>query len=239
MDTSTYYTYQAKARGLNSLDDVMDIVTKCTLLYDKILLPWLPESRTADIYEVACGPGIFLHWLNSHGYTSARGSDSSDVQISLAAAGGLKVKLIDVLEDLRSYPDNSFDCLVGLDFYEHLPKEILLDFLYESNRVLRSNGRLILRGPNGDSPVLGRALFNDITHYWALTTTAFHAVLMMSGFLRTEFKDDTLASIQKQRWLRVPISWVGQQIYRTLIRVATRENIICLSSSMFICAWKS
>jgi 2-polyprenyl-3-methyl-5-hydroxy-6-metoxy-1,4-benzoquinol methylase len=238
MDISAFYSYQAKARGLNSLYDVMNVVTENTLLYDKILLPWLPQSRNADIHEIACGPGIFLHWLNSHGYKNTSGSDSSDVQILLATAGGLTVKLIDALEDLRSYPANSFDCLVGLDFYEHLPKEIFLDFLHESNRVLRPCGRLILRGPNGDSPVLGRALFNDITHYWALTTTAFNAVLMMSGFLRVEFKDDTLASIQKQRWLRVPMAWVGQQIYRSLIRVATRENITCLSSSMFICAWK-
>lgn len=238
MDISSYYSYQAKARGLNSLDDVMSVVAQNTLLYDKILLPWLPESRNADIYEVACGPGIFLLWLRLRGYINAKGSDSSDVQISLASSGGLTVKLIDALVDLRSYPANSFDCLVGLDFYEHLPKEILLDFLHESNRVLRPNGRLILRGPNGDSPVLGRALFNDITHYWALTTTAFNAVLMMSGFLHVEFKDDTLASIQKQRWFRVPLAWMGQQLYRSLIRIATRENITCLSSSMFICARK-
>ncbi len=238
MNISAYYSYQAKARGLNSPEDVMKVVAQNSLMYDKILLPWLPKERNAAIYEVACGPGIFLHWLGEHGYTNATGSDSSDVQISLATAGGLRVKLVDALEDLRSCPENSFDCLVGLDFYEHLPKEILLDFLHESERVLRPGGRLILRGPNGDSPVLGRALYNDITHYWALTTTAFNAVLMMSGFVRTEFKDDTLAGIQKQRWLRVPLAWIGQQIYRSLIRAATRENITCLSSSIFICAWK-
>ncbi|MBK5276438.1 MAG: class I SAM-dependent methyltransferase [Desulfuromonadales bacterium] len=238
MDISTYYSYQAKARGLYSLEDVMSIVVQNTLLYDKVVLPWLPKERDAIIYEVACGPGIFLHWLKRHGYTNTMGSDSSDVQIILAKAGGLAVTLADAIEDLRSYPSGSFDCLVGLDFYEHLPKEMLLDFLYEAERVLRSGGRLILRGPNGDSPLLGRALYNDITHYWALTTTAFNAVLMMSGFTHTEFKDDTLACIQKQRWLRVPLAWMAQQILRTLLRLATREHIKCLSSSLFLCAWK-
>jgi hypothetical protein len=113
-----------------------------------------------------------------------------------------------------------------------------LDFLKESERVLRPGGTLILRGPNGDSPVLGRALYNDITHYWALTAVAFNALLTMAGFSRVAFKDETLASIGKNRWLLVPLAWIGQHVYRAMIRLATRENITCLSSSMFLCAWK-
>jgi SAM-dependent methyltransferase len=238
MDLSAYYRYQAKARGLNSLTDVMNVVAENTILYDKIILPWLPQNREAAIYEAACGPGVFLHWLRKRGYTNASGSDSSDVQIVLAKEGGLQTSLIDSIEDLRRCPASSLDCLVGLDFYEHLPKEVLLDFLYEAGRVLRTGGRLILRGPNGDSPVLGRALYNDITHQFALTTTAFNALLMMAGFQRTEFKDDAIAGIRRHRWLRVPIAWIGQQTYRALIRAATREHIRCLSASMFLCGWK-
>jgi 2-polyprenyl-3-methyl-5-hydroxy-6-metoxy-1,4-benzoquinol methylase len=238
MNISTYYSYQAKARGLHSLDDVMTVVQANSFLYDRILLPWLPLDRGAEIYEVACGPGIFLHWLNKYGYKRVTGSDSSEEQIVLARAGGLSARLADSLEDLKAYPENSFACIVGLDFYEHLPKETMLAFLFESQRVLKPGGCLILRGPNGDSPVLGRALYNDITHYWALTTAAFNAVLLMAGFARIEFRDETLAGIQKQRWLRVPLAWIGQHLYRNLIRVATRENITYLSSSIFICAWK-
>jgi SAM-dependent methyltransferase len=238
MDPAAYYRYQAKARGLNSVADVMKVVAQNTMLYDKIVLPWLPENREAAIYEAACGPGIFLHWLRKRGYTNASGTDSSEAQIDLAKEGGLRISLVDSIEDLRRCPASSLDCLVALDFYEHLPKELLLDFLVEAERVLRAGGRLILRGPNGDSPVLGRALYNDITHQGALTTIAFNAVLTMVGFQRTEFKDDTIAGIHKQRWLRVPIAWLGQQIFRSLIRVATRENIQCLSASMFLCGWK-
>jgi SAM-dependent methyltransferase len=238
MDLSAYYLYQARARGLNSVDDVMKVVAQNTVLYDQIVLPWLPQNRDAAVYEAACGPGIFLHWLRKRGYTNAMGSDSSDVQIVLARQGGLHVTLADSIGELRKCPAGSFDCLVGLDFYEHLPKETLLDFLCEAERVLRVGGRLILRGPNGDSPVLGRALYNDITHYWALTTIAFNATLMMVGFGRVEFKDDTLASIQTHRWIKVPLAWMAQQIYRSLIRLATRENIRCLSASMFLCGWK-
>jgi 2-polyprenyl-3-methyl-5-hydroxy-6-metoxy-1,4-benzoquinol methylase len=238
MDLSAYYTYQAEARGLHSVVDVMKVVAQNSLLYDKIVLPWLPINHDAPIYEAACGPGIFLHWLALRGYNNAIGSDSSEPQIALATAGKLQVSLSDSIADLQTYSAGSFDCLVGLDFYEHLPKEILLDFLYEAKRVLRPGGRLILRGPNGDSPVLGRALYNDITHQWALTITAFNAILTMVGFTRTEFRDDTLAAIQSNRWLKVPVAWIAQHTFRTLIRLATRENIKCLSASMFLCSWK-
>jgi len=238
MNVSEYYVYQAKARGLNSVPDVLKIVAENTLLYDQIVLPWLPADRNCDIYEAGCGTGIFLHWLKLRGFANARGTDSSEAQISLAAAGGVRAELADSLLDLQKYPSGSFDCLVALDVYEHLPKESLLDFISDALRVLRPGGRLIMRGPNGDSPVVGRALFNDITHYWALTSTAFNAILQMVGFSRVEFKDDTLAGIHHHRWLKVPLAWIAQRLLRILLGLATRENIRCLSASMFLCAWK-
>ena len=60
----------------------------------------------------------------------------------------------------------------------------------------------------------------------------------MSGFIKTEFKDDTLASIRNHRRLAIPFVWIGQQIFRALIRAATGEKIVILSSSMFLSAWK-
>lgn len=238
MDPSAYYLYQAKARGLHTVADVQAVVAANTPLYDRLILPWLPANRAAAIYEVACGPGIFLHWLARHGYTRAEGSDSSTVQIELAAAGGLRVKLADSIGELRSFAESTLDCIVGFDFYEHLPKEVMLDFFSEAARVLKPGGCMILRGPNGDSPVLGRALFNDITHQWALTTVAFGAVLRMVGFRSVEFKDDALASIQQRRWLKLPFAWAAQAILRSLLRSATRESIQCLSASFFLCARK-
>jgi len=239
MNLSTYYSFQATARGLNSVDDVIRVVNDNTRMYDEIVLPWLPKDPNADIYEAACGPGIFLHWLKRRGYRRAVGTDSSDVQIALARAASLEAELVDSISDLKARAGESLDCVVGLDFYEHLPKEILLDFLAETYRVLRPGGRLILRGPNGDSPVLGRALYNDITHNWALTSIAFNAVFTMFGFDDIEFRDDTISGIQKNRWIKVPAAWIAQHLLRTLLRLATREHIRCLSASMFVCGRKS
>lgn len=238
METSVYYEHQALARGHATPADVIADVERNAGMYDRILLPWLPADRNKFVYEVACGAGICLKWLSMRGYLNAAGSDLSDVQIALAQANGVNASLRDAMADLKSRPDGSIDCLIALDFYEHLPKDVLLDFLKDAHRVLAPSGHLILRGPNGDSPLLGRALYNDITHCWALTSVAFVALLQMFGFGTVKFKDDTLASFNSRRWLRVPLAWMGQTVLHWLFRLATRENIRYFSSSFFVCATK-
>jgi SAM-dependent methyltransferase len=239
MHLDEFYRYQAKARRLTNVADVQALTALNTRLYDSIVLPWLPRNRNARIYEAACGPGIFLNWLRLRGYDNLAGSDFSDVQIALAQGAGFEVRLADSITELGNLASDSLDCVVALDFYEHLPKEALMDFLHVSRRVLRSGGTLILRGPNGDSPVVGRALYNDITHITTYTSVAFTVLLEMAGFSTVQFRDDALASIAKRRWLYVPASWVAQRVLRLLLRLATRENIQCTSASFFLCAWKA
>jgi 2-polyprenyl-3-methyl-5-hydroxy-6-metoxy-1,4-benzoquinol methylase len=238
MELEQFYRYQAKARRITSLADVRAMAAFNTRLYDTVILPWLPEDLTAPLYEAACGPGVLLSWLASRGYRNISGSDFSDVQIELARSAGFNVKVADSIAELRLLAPNSLQGIVALDFYEHLSKEAFLDFIHECSRTLRLGGRLILRGPNGDSPVVGRALYNDITHVTTYTSIAFTALLEMAGFSRTEFRDDTLASIPSHRWLRIPIAWTAQRLLGLLIRLATREKIECLSASFFLCAWK-
>lgn len=238
MEVSEFYRYQAQARKLTRVGDVKALSVLNTRLYNDIILPWLPLDRSARIYEVACGPGVLLTWLRSTGYSNIRGSDFSEVQIEVAAAGGFDVRQADSVEELRAISEGTLDCIIALDFYEHLEKSIFLDFLSEAYRALKPGGRLILRGPNGDTPVMGRALYNDITHITTYTSVAMNAVMEMIGFRDTAFRDDTLAAIQQDRWIKVPLAWLSQQILRTLIRLATRENILYFSASYFICSNK-
>jgi hypothetical protein len=119
-----------------------------------------------------------------------------------------------------------------------LPKEALLEFLALAARKLKPGGCLILRGPNGDSPLVGRNLYNDITHVWAYTTIALRALLQMSGFERVAFADECEASVQRQRWLKVPLMRLTRALVRGLIRAAVREHVQWLSPSIYVCTWK-
>jgi SAM-dependent methyltransferase len=237
--SESYYQYQATARRLTSPAAVEELTDLMELTYRRLLSPWLPADRQAEIYEVACGPGIMLRHLRRLGYTRLAGSDSSASQIELAQAAGLPVVLGDSLHELKRQDAKRWDCLIAIDFIEHLPKDILVEFFFESHRTLKKNGCLILRAPNGDSPLVGRNLFNDITHIWAYTTIATEALLNMSGFQRVEFADESLASIQRHRWLKAPLMKCSQALLRALIRSATREDVRFLNPSIYVAAWKT
>jgi 2-polyprenyl-3-methyl-5-hydroxy-6-metoxy-1,4-benzoquinol methylase len=238
MNIDIYYSYQAKARNMLEASDVLSASNNNSYMWNRILSGWLPVDKNSKICEVACGAGIFMHWLANQGYSDIEGSDLSENQLNLARNSGLNVKQIDALSELRLKPDDSVNCVVALDFYEHLTKEDFLDFLHESYRVLKKDGRIILRGPNGGSPFLGRSLYNDITHQFALTPVAFEAILKMFGFTDIQFKDPTIPSIVKWRFVLAPLSWLAQVAIRMIAKAAVRENITFLSPSIFLSAKK-
>lgn len=238
MNITNYYKHQANARGMFGVADIIDTLAIKKGMYNRVILPSMPRSKTAKIFELGCGAGIFQKWCFEHGYTNVTGSDFSEQQVDLARSLGVNVKLSNSLMDLAAFEKESLDCIVALDFYEHLKKEDFLDLLVESYRSLRIGGLLILRGPNGDSPVWGRAYCNDITHHFTLSTTAISALVKIAGFSRVSFYDDAIPSIDKNRFIRVPLAFAAQCILRCLIRLATRERIECLSASIFSIAVK-
>jgi len=233
------YRDQAVARGLRTDADVDRLARLQWPVYERLLAPWLPRHHDAAIYEVACGPGVMLRFLRDQGFVNVNGSDSSEYQVTLARASGFPVTLADSFQELKGHADGTWDCLIGIDFLEHLPKESLPPFVAECHRTLKVGGCLILRLPNGDSPLVGRNLFNDLTHHWAFTTIALRSLLESRGFEAPLFADEALASIERQRWLKVPLMKVAQATLRSLIRAATRETVAYLSPNLFACATKA
>lgn len=235
---NSYYKFQTQARGLNSPQDVVGLRDSMSRVWLRLLRQWLPEDKNAAIYEAGCGPGAFLLFLKQLGYTNVSGSDLSENQVKLARANGLNVKLADSAADLESCGNESFHCVVAIDFIEHLEKEKALNFLQQANRVLKPSGRLILRMPNGDSPFVGRNFFNDITHQWAYTTVSIKALLTISGFSKVSFSDESFASVEHLRWIKLPIMTVTQSLIKLIIRAGTREQIEYLSPSIYVFAEK-
>src|SRR6185503_8767911 len=107
------------------------------------------------------------------------------------------------------------------------------DLLHHARAALAPGGSLILRLPNGDSPFVGRNLFNDITHVWTYTPNCLNSLAEMHGFSRTEFMDESATAIRDQRWLKVPLAKLSAAILRALIQAATREKITHLSPNLW------
>jgi 2-polyprenyl-3-methyl-5-hydroxy-6-metoxy-1,4-benzoquinol methylase len=236
--SESYYLYQAAARGIHGEKEIEEILEYVGPVYDRCIAKWLPTDRRAAVYEAACGPGIMLRWLKRNGYTNVTGSDLSESYLTFARSVGFPLRHVDSLADLRDVPAATFDVVLAIDFIEHLPREALLEFIRYSAQALKPNGVLIIRGPNGDSPFVGRNLFNDITHCWAYTSIAFRALTQIAGFRECVFVDDTIVSVYRQRWLKVPLMKLVQLVVKAGVRLATRESIEMLGSSYYACARK-
>jgi SAM-dependent methyltransferase len=233
-----YYHYQSEARGVRSLEDVQRIASEKSYLYDRLVRAWLPTDTTRPIGELACGHGSFLQWLRSRNFTDLAGVDSSEVQVSLARQVGARVDLDDVNHWLARQPNNHFSALMAIDLIEHLSKDEVMALLRNAQATLVPGGSLILRLPNGDSPFVGRNLFNDITHVWTYTPNCLNSLAMMQGYSRTEFKDEASQAIRDHRWIKVPLAQLSVSVIRILVQAATREKIHHLSPHLWACLVK-
>jgi cyclopropane fatty-acyl-phospholipid synthase-like methyltransferase len=224
MSHLAYYQYQATARGIHSLEDVQRNAHEKAYLYDRIVLPWLPIDKTSRLAELACGHGSFLCWLKERGFTRLEGIDSSSEQVAFAGRVA-PVHQVEVNDWLASQKDASCAALIAIDLIEHLSKDAFVELLKNAYRVLEPNGKLIVRYPNGESPLVGRNLFNDITHVWTYTPNCLNSLASMHRFAKVEFVDESHEAIRDHRWLKVPMSRIATGLLRMVFRAATRENV--------------
>ena len=232
-----WYDFLSSARGIVSADDVRRLTDVYVDGYRRLLRDVLPSDKNSRIYDTGCGPGLTLNILRTLGYRNMEGTDLSATAVGIACELGLNVIQANSIENLEAHPDGSFSRIFAVDLIEHLEKPDLIRFLSVARTKLSlHDGFLILRCPNGDSPIVGRHLFNDVTHVWTYTSTALAGLLMMSGFKSVSFLDETAPFVNSRRWLRTPILKISSTFIRLLIKAATKENIEILAPSFWIVA---
>ena|SRR5688572_18152909 len=224
MNHLAYYQYQTTARGIQSADDVKRNTADRAHIYDRIVLPRLPANKQSCVAELACGHGAFLWWLRERGYSNVEGVDASLEQLHFARQVA-SAHHGEVNQWLCTQPSLSRAALIAIDLIEHMSKDAFMELLQNAHRVLDANGTLILRCPNGDSPIVGRNLFNDITHVWTYTPVCLRALAAMHGFRGADFVDESHQAIRDHRWLKVPLSRIATRLLRSVFRAATRETI--------------
>ena len=235
MNHLDYYRFQAHARGVRGFEDVRNIAADRAHVYDRIARAWLPGDKTLPIAELACGHGSFLHWLKGCGYTNITGVDSSPEQLEFARMVGVSVEEGDVNAWLASQDNNRFATIIAIDLIEHLPKDEFMCLLHQAHAALLPGGALISRLPNGESPFVGKNLFNDVTHVWTYTPNAMNSLALMHGFSTASFRDESADAIRDHRWLKVPLAKMCTLILRAMARMATRETIQYWSPHLWAC----
>ena len=124
----------------------------------------LMGADTRKVLEVGFGNGSVLAFGRARGWVMT----ATELQPELVATAirlGYDAHDSTAVDDL---PDESYDGIVALDVFEHIPPEASIDFLTVLGRKLRVGGHIVLRFPNADS-WLGNPFQNgDPTHVNAI-----------------------------------------------------------------------
>lgn len=179
--TESFYRQYTSTAALSGVDEKSVLVWSIGYFARNYasLLP--KEDKSAAIAELACGYGRYLMALEQLGYTNCVGIDISDEQVAYARSklGLRNVEKADALVWL-STKNASYDCILAIDFLEHLPTDDLLSMGNMIYKALKPGGRLIIQVPNAMSPA-NPVIYGDLTHVRAFTEQSIRQFLLLSG----------------------------------------------------------
>ena len=180
-------------------------------LYNMVIENYFPVDKNAKILDLGCGYGAFVHCVRLAGYSDVIGIDISPQQIEESKRLGIQgVVQSDILDFLRSSPDESKDVIITFDVIEHFAKDELIIFIDEVYRVLTKRGKWIMHVPNGESPFFGKVRYGDYTHEVAFTRSSITQLLKCSGFLSIACGED-MPTVHN---LRSAIHWIMWKFVR-------------------------
>ena len=136
---------------------------------------------------MGCGPGLFLRDIRERGYTGAFGVTLSPEDAQACRAAGLGVIESD-FSDI-ALPSRQVDFIWCRHSLEHSPYPLFT--LFEYNRLLRLEGRMVVEVP---APDTARRHEANPNHYSVLGAVIWAEFFSRAGFVveREAIEDETL-----------------------------------------------
>ncbi|WP_440812318.1 methyltransferase domain-containing protein [Pseudomonas syringae] len=180
MSIPFYRAFEDRYRGSREL------INERQQVYVPFLKPLKQLYPECSALDLGCGRGEWLEILIQNGF-QAQGVDLDAGMLEACNALGLPVENIDVLEKLKSLPDESLTVVSGFHIAEHIPFDDLKVLVAEALRVLKPAGLLILETPNSENLVVGTQTFYlDPTHNCPIPHLLLSFLAEYSQFSRTQ-----------------------------------------------------
>ena len=157
---------------------------KHLLQYDKEFAKLTGASPTMTVLEIGCGTGLFLRYLEAYEYREIVGIDMDEnLADSLADLKRSEIYLDDVTSVLKNKLANrKFDRIVLLDVAEHLKLDVLERLMKLLSKHINSNGRLLLRVPNIESPWGLKMFYGSFDHVTPLSPGRMYELGVMTNW---------------------------------------------------------
>lgn len=155
--------YDKYLSSVNVSEDEMEThFSQNIILQDKIVEN-LPENIDSRIIDLGCGYGTFLNALKSRGYKNLYGIEIGEEQKNFLNSKGLKVFQKDIINFLKE-ENEKYDFISLFDVLEHFTKNEIAEIIPMLKNKLNSQGKLIIRVPNGEAIFKGSIMYGDFTH---------------------------------------------------------------------------
>ncbi|WP_428031756.1 class I SAM-dependent methyltransferase [Ancylobacter sp.] len=188
--------------------------------FDAEIGPYIAYTRPAEtcLVEVGFGNGPLLAWGRSRGI-DVIGSEIQPALQQRARQAGYKV-----VDNLSEIPAGTADIVVALDVFEHVPYDELILLCRDIARILKPEGCLLARFPNGDSPFSMPFQNGDATHVHALGANKIRRLMSASGFAVEALRAPFEPRFSVRGRLFMPVRRVMRWIYASFVRLAFMEG---------------
>lgn len=112
----------------------------------KKVLNLFETHENGKILDIGCGDGELTLLIKEKTKAEIYGVDISEDALKIARKKGIKIKIADIDGNKIPYEDEFFDAIFCGDIIEHLVNTD--DFVKELNRILKTNGYVVLTTPN-------------------------------------------------------------------------------------------
>lgn len=178
--------------------------------FKKLWRQFVGHSRQPqNILEIGYGNGQFLGWCRQQGHRVTGVETNKDLLTRARKAG------FDSQPSIDEVADAGFDLIVLFDVLEHVPEAGLPAYFQMLRDRLLTGGQIILRTPNGGSPLGLNNQHGDPTHVAILTRNKLKYLARDAG-LRIHYCGQDIYPLYVGR-LR---SWPGRVLRRLLGQVA-------------------
>jgi 2-polyprenyl-3-methyl-5-hydroxy-6-metoxy-1,4-benzoquinol methylase len=187
-------------------------------------------KKSHNVLEVGFGNGSFLNFLKKNNF-SCEGVELNKYLLDQARKN--KFVVYQSLGDIN--PTKKFDLIVLFDVIEHIPENDMEIFITKLSLLLKPDGSVFLRFPNGSSPLGLANQHGDVTHCNIITLPKLSYWCSNSDLKVVFFRGDVLPFIFRHNFLKMPSRVLRIFLYaiiERIVRIISIQSKGVLSSNL-------